>query len=109
MNYELKGKIISISDIEDKPNGAKELTYRIDTGEQYNNIVEFQLYKTSEHVSHVDNFVKYNKIGDMVNVEWSLRTFNWKPNEDNKIFTSLSHWKSTKLDSTSEKSDDVPF
>ena len=99
MSFELKGKITVIGEVEDKPNGAKELKYRIDTGEQYNNIVEFQLYKGVDHITHIDNFIKYNKVGDMVNVEFNLKTFNWKPEADDKMFTSLSHWKATKVES----------
>ena len=115
MNYELKGKIVSISDIKELPNGAKELTYRVDNGEEYNNLIEFQMYKGADHTEHLDNFIKFNNVGDMVNVEFNIRTFNWKPTEDNKIFTSLSHWKATKINSEMpseikvEPTDDLPF
>lgn len=97
MGFKVQGVITRISEIKEHNNGAKELTYRIDTGEQYNNIIEFQIYKGGEHTSHVDNFLKYNKVGDRVEVEFNLKTFNWKPEADDKVFTSLSHWKLEKI------------
>ena len=42
------GKIISISDIQTFPAGSQKITFRIDTGEEYNNIVEFEIFKTKE-------------------------------------------------------------
>lgn len=112
MNYKTSGVITSISDVKELPNGAKELNYRIDNGEDYNNLMEFQVYKKAEHSEHMDNFIKYNKIGDKVNIEFTIRTFNWKPEADNKVFTSLSHWKLEKADTTAQPEkveDDLPF
>ena len=114
MNYTTKGTITSISEVETLSNGALQLTYRIDNGEQYNSMMEFQVYKKSEHSEHMDNFVKYNKVGDKVDVEFTIRTFNWKPEDENKVFTSLSHWKMTKVDAdqpepTPEPAADLPF
>jgi len=92
MGYKLRGTITSISEIESAGSG-KKLSFRVDTGEQYNNLVEFELYKGAEYLEHLDKFVQYNKVGDFVDVEFNLKTFNWKPEADNKIFTSLSCWK----------------
>lgn len=92
MSYKVKGTIKSISDAETVGTG-KKLFFRIDNGEQYNNIMEFELYKGADYVEHIDNFTKYNKVGDSVEVEFNIKTFNWKPESDDKIFTSLSSWK----------------
>ena len=115
MNYKRKGIITYISEIKTLANGAKELTYRIDNGDSYNQLMEFQVYKKEEHAEHAENFLKYNKIGDNVEVEFSIRTFNWKPEADNKVFTSLSHWKLEKVDNSEatvvevEQKDALPF
>ncbi len=101
MSYKVKGIIKSISDVETAGTG-KKLSFRIDNGEQYSNLMEFELYKGADYVEHLDNFSKYNKIGDNVEVEFNIKTFNWKPEADNKIFTSLSCWKVEKV-----KSDDT--
>ena len=121
MSYKVKGTIKSISKIEDAGAG-KKLSFRIDNGEQYNNIMEFELYKGTEYLEHLDNFSKYNKIGDSVEVEFNIKTFNWKPEADDKIFTSLSCWKVEKAtevsppplapvsnDLNEETPDDLPF
>ena len=67
--------------------------------------------------THLDNFSKYNKIGDSVEVEFNINTFNWKPDADDKIFTSLSCWKVDKADApvdntppvNAAQEDDLPF
>jgi hypothetical protein len=41
------------------------------------------------NVQHIDNFIKYNKVGDNVRVEWNVRTNEYK----GKFFSSLSPWK----------------
>ena len=115
MNYKTTGTITSISPIETLSNGAFQLTYRIDNGEQYNKMMEFQVYKKESDKQHIDNFEKYNKVGDKVEVEFTIRTFNWKPEADNKVFTSLSHWSLTKVEGEAMESkavksgDDLPF
>ena len=92
----VKGTITVISAIEEAGAG-KKLTFRIDTGEQYNNLVEFEMYKGAIHIEHLDKFIQFNKVGDNVDVEFKLKTFNWKPDADNKIFTSLSAWRVDKV------------
>ena len=98
MSYEIKGTIKSISAIETAGQG-KKLSFRINTEDQYNPIAEFEMYKGADYLEHLDNFIKYNKVNDSVLVEFNLKTYNWKPETDNKIFTSLSCWKVTKVDS----------
>mgnify|MGYP003706943587 CR=1 FL=1 len=96
MEYKVRGVIKSISPIESVGAG-KKLSFRIDTGEKFNNLIEFELYKGAEYLSHVEKFGEYNKVGDNVEVEFNLRTYNWKPEAENKIFTSLSCWKVEKV------------
>lgn len=97
MEFKVKGTITTISDIQEVGAG-KKLSFRIDTGEQYNNLIEFELYKGADHVKHVEDFGNFNKIGDNVEVEFKLKTFNWKPEADNKIFTSLNCWRVDKVE-----------
>ena len=96
-NFKVNGKIISISEIEKLPAGSGKLKFRIDTGKAFDNILEFELWKKKEYYEHLEKFDKYNKLGDDVEVEFNIRAFNWKPESDNKIFTSLSCWKVNKL------------
>ena len=60
----------------------------------------------------VDNFLKYNKVGDVVEV-----SFNLQSNEYNgRVYTDAQAWKIWRLDKTTqetsvadEENDDLPF
>ena len=70
----------------------KKLTFAIDTKEQYNNIVAFEVFGDDK----VENFLKYNKVGKTVDVEFNLSSNKWK----DKYFTSASAWKITNANDT---------
>jgi hypothetical protein len=89
MSYTIEGKIISIGEVKNFDNGAKAVDYQVETNEQYTNLYSFDMYKSADNVQHIDNFIKYNKVGDNVRVEWNVRTNEYK----GKFFSSLSHWK----------------
>jgi hypothetical protein len=93
MNFTVKGTIIEIGDIQIFDSGAKKLTLVIDTKEQYNNEYRLDYFKSGEYVKYVDEFAKYNKIGDQVEVEFN---FNQKK-YNGKYYTNLSLWKITKI------------
>ena len=90
------GKIIEILPTESGTSKQgkdwKKLIFAIDTGEQYNNIVAFEVFGEEK----CDNFVKYNKIGKTVDVEFNLSSNKWK----DKYFTSASAWKITNANDT---------
>lgn len=90
------GKIIEILPTESGTSRQgkdwKKLIFAIDTGEQYNNIVAFEVFGDEK----VDNFVKYNKVGKTVDVEFNVSSNKWK----NKYFTSASAWKITNANDT---------
>lgn len=113
MSFTIKGKILSIGEVKNFDNGAKAIDYQVGTDEQYNNLYSFEMYKGAEHVEHIDNFIKYNKVGDQVSVEFNVRT-----NEYNgRFFTSLSPWRVDKIDQAqpvqdsivTDDTDDLPF
>lgn len=91
----------------------KKLQFVVETTEQYNNIYCFDLFGEEK----VDNFEKYNKVGDNVDVDFNVRTNEW----NDKYFTSLDCWKVFKADSGSAvenyhaetkqeaETDDLPF
>lgn len=93
------GEIISISEIELLKNGAKKLHFEIDTKEEYKNILSFNLFKTAEYVSHVENFSTYNQVGDNVEVEFNIKCNEWQ----GKYYTSLDCWKVEKVDKTTHE------
>lgn len=90
MNLEIKGNIIKILDVEtgEKKDGSgnwEKQNFLVDTGEKYNNIYCFEIFGDQK----VDNFKKYNKVGQEVTVEFNVNTSEWK----GKYFTTLSAWK----------------
>jgi len=114
MNFTVKGTIISIGDVQTFDSGAKKLTLVIDTKEQYNNLYSFDYFKGGEYVKYVDEFAKYNKIGDQVEVEFNVNSKEY----NNKYYTNLSLWKITKIEagnpapqnqSNVEDDGDLPF
>ena len=96
MSNKVTGKIIEILPTESGTSKAgkdwKKLTFAIDTNEQYNNIIAFELFGDEK----VENFLKYNKIGRTVEVEYNLSSNKWKE----KYFTSASAWKISKANDT---------
>lgn len=113
MSFTIKGKILSIGEVKNFDNGAKAIDYQVETNEQYNNLYSFEMYKGAEHVQHIDNFIKYNKVGDNVRVEWNVRTSEY----NGRFFSSLTPWRVDKLDQAqpvqdsivTDDTDDLPF
>jgi len=101
MSFTIKGKILSIGEVKNFDNGAKAINYQVETDEQYNNLYSFEMYKGAEHVEHIDNFVKYNKVGDQVSVEFNVRTNDY----NGRFYTSLSPWKIEKLGTDENKTE----
>ena len=114
------GKISKILEVQrgtskDGKEWQKQL-FILDNHEKYNNIFCFEIFGAEK----VENFYKYNKLGDMVEVEFNVSTNEWQ----GKYFTSLQVWKIMKSkdadnidapfemipsDQTNQDSDDLPF
>ena len=96
MSNKKTGKIVEILPTESGTSKAgkdwKKLTFAIDTNEEYNNIIAFEVFGDEK----VDNFLKYNKIGKTVDVEFNLSSNKWK----DRYFTSASAWKISNANDT---------
>lgn len=102
MGLEITGKISKILDVQTgvKKDGSgdwEKQLFLVDTGTQYNNIYCFEIFGDQK----VDNFKKFNKIGQEVTVEFNVNTSEW----NDKFFTTLSAWKimATPLQSVEQK------
>lgn len=86
-----------------------KLSFVVETKEEYNNLYCFEVFGQEK----VDNFEKFNKVGQEVSVAFNVSTNEWK----DKYFTSLQAWKVSKVDNkeipqmegTKEALDDLPF
>ena len=92
----------------------QKLTFVGETTEQYNNIYAFEIFGDEK----VENFNKFNKVGDIVDVDFNVSCNEW----EGKYFTSLSCWKVFKSENSQPTSatpeavipeidveDDLPF
>lgn len=114
---EVTGKITKVLDkvTGQKKDGSGEWvkqSFILDNSEKYNNIFCFELFGDEK----VDNFGKYNKIGDVVKVDFNISTNEYKE----KYYTSLQAWKVFKADAIdvpafepvaelNEVEEDLPF
>ena len=86
-----------------------KLSFVLETTEEYNNLYCFDVFGDEK----VENFNKFNKVGDNVEVDFNVKTNEWK----DKYFTSLDAWKIFKVDETDteqpavveEEQSDLPF
>ena len=75
-----------------------KLTFVGETDQEYNNLYAFELFGKEK----VENFNKYNKVGDLVNVEFNVSTREW----EGKYFTGLQAWRIDKAQDN-QGADDV--
>lgn len=113
----VQGKITKILD---KVQGTKKdggswvkISFLIETDETYNNLYCFEVFGDEK----VENFEKYNKVGQVVDVEFNVKCNEWK----GKYYTSLDAWKIFSADAKPkreievhdpeviEREDDLPF
>ena len=84
----------------------QKLTFVVETNEEYNNVYPFEVFG----VEKVENFTKFNKVGQSVDVDFNVSANEWQ----GKYFTSLIAWKVFKAQDDTEKQPlqeegDLPF
>ena len=86
----------------------KKTSFVVKTDDEYNNLYCFDVFGDEK----VNNFLQYNSKGDVVDVDFNVKTNEWK----GKYFTSLDAWKSFKADNSKQKEEvaveeegDLPF
>ena len=97
---EIKGKITKILEpvTGEKKDGSGSWTkqnFLVETEEKYNNLFCFEVFGDEK----VQNFQKYNKVGQEVNVEFNVSTNEFKGN----YYTSLSAWKITSVEAPKDE------
>ena len=110
------GKITVIKDKETGVTKANKnwskVSFLVETDETYNNLYCFNMFQMDDNEEEklaVDKFLKYNKVGSNVDVDFNVKTTEWK----GKHFTELSAWKVFKAEAaesvTQTEEDDLPF
>lgn len=102
----LTGTIKMIGEKQTFESGFTKVEFVLTTNDQYPQDIKLELVKDK-----VDNFIQYNKVGDVVDV-----AFNVRGNEYNgKYYVNLQAWKVFKADSKpaipqqEEEEQDLPF
>ena len=92
------GKITKILDTQSGTSKAgkdwTKLSFVLETDEDYNNLYCFDVFGDEK----VENFTKFNKVGQDVDVEFNVKCNEW----NGKYFTNLDAWKVFKADPTEE-------
>ena len=88
-----------------------KVEFLAETTEDYNNLYCFEIF-AMEGKDTVDNFIKFNKVGQNVDIDFNIKTSEWQ----GKHFTSLAAWKVFKaaeltgcVAEPEAVSDDLPF
>lgn len=97
------GKITTIKEVEkgttkaDK--GWSKVSFLLETDETYNNLYCFNIFSMDDaEKNNVENFTKFNKVGQSVDVEFNVKTTEW----NGKHFTELAAWKVLKAEEERE-------
>ena len=89
MSLKVTGKITKVNGTQSGTSKAgkewTKLSFLLETTEEYNNLYCFDVFGDEK----VENFNKYNKVGQEVDVEFNVKTNEW----NDKYFTSLDAWK----------------
>ena len=111
----IKGTITEISELKEgvtKSDGSpyKAMSFLVDNGAEYNNTFSFDLFQMGEK-ENIDNFLKYNKVGQQVEVKFNVKTN--KAQDGSRYYTSLSAWSifaGTREEApVTETADNLPF
>ena len=106
------GKITKVLDTQKGTTAAgknwQKLSFTLETTEDYNNLYCFEVFGDEK----VEQFLKYNKVGQDVDVSFNVQTNEYK----GKYYTSLQSWKIFKAEAreatpevAQEEADDLPF
>tara|TARA_R110000823_G_scaffold84258_1_gene189646 strand:+ start:28 stop:366 length:339 start_codon:yes stop_codon:yes gene_type:complete len=111
--YKIKGTIHSIGEKKELANGAVVIDYVVNHVAEngYSTLYNVGMYKKAEYAEHVDNLLKFNKVGDSVELEFTIRS----QEHNGRIYNNISHWKLEQMETEptvkvgEPEADDLPF
>ena len=111
MKYTVKGTITKIGERKELSNGATVLDYVVNNVSEngWETPFSIEMYNKPERIEHLENFLKFNKVGDSVVVEFDVKGREY----EGRVFNSLSHWSCKKTEDSvpvvEEVASDLPF
>jgi hypothetical protein len=108
--FKIQGTITKIGEKKEVANGAVVIDYVVDETAENGYITRYSvgMYKKAEYAEHVDNFLKFNKVGDNVELEFTVRSREY----EGRIYNELNHWRCDKVGVPTENAgelDPLPF
>jgi hypothetical protein len=102
MSLQLNGTIKLIGEKQTFDSGFQKVDFVITTNdEKYPQDIKFEISQDK-----VDDFLKYNKVGSVVDVDFNLRGREWiNPKGEAKYFNTLSAWKVFKSQASAPATD----
>ncbi len=98
-NLTMTGKILKVLEVEKGTSKAgkdwQKINFILSTGNEYNPEVAFQIFGEEK----VENFIKYNKVGQVVDVSFNVSSREY----NGKYFHNLDAWKIFKSDAAELK------
>ena len=114
-NFKVRGTISKIGEVKQLDNGSSVMDYVVDNTSENGYVTKynFGMYKKPNYAEHIVNFGKFNKVGDVVEVEFTIRGSEY----NGKIYNSLNHWKCDKVEMSpsnavtpvTNEANDLPF
>ena len=96
---EVKGKIVRIGEVKQVTDAFRKVDFVIETSEMYPQRLQLEV-----HQDKIDDFIKYNKVGQEVVCSINLRGREWtNPQGEVKTFITLVAWKVFKSDSVTSQ------
>ena len=92
--------------------GAVALDYELDVTEDNGYVKTYfvGMYKKDEYKEHIDNFMKFNKVGDNVELQFTLGSR--RATNGNGGWNNVNHWQCNKVEvptENAEELDPLPF
>lgn len=96
---ELKNvEILRIGELKTFDSGFSLVEFVVKTDEQYPQTLQLQANKEK-----ADNVIKFNKVGDKVDIKFNLRGREWtNPQGEVKVFNTIEAWSVFKSDNSSD-------
>lgn len=98
-DLKMTGTIKVMGELQSFESGFTKVEFVISTGGEYSQDVKFECVKEK-----ADNLLKYNKVGDSVEVSFNIRGNEYQ----DKYYVNLVAWKVFKHDATAVSVPDVP-
>ena len=100
-------EIIKIGNLQTFANDFRKVEFVVkDTSSQYPQEIQFNVIKDK-----ADDFLKYNKVGDIVNIKFNLNGRSWlkegEPESNRKWFNSLDAWSVFKVKEENSNKDKI--